>query len=394
MSAPSSLLLFALVLCGILSLSAAQLWGFGTVAPVEEKTTPLDQMENALSRAHEAVVAALPLFKAAAALALLQQGDKLVNTVLVIQALRITGLDGIKKSLAELAAAYRRGRATLRAEMPALLAAKKELESFPAKMQKLRADAAVIASNLDKSLRELRVLKIEPAKLAAERARLVAAMEKDKAKVLAEMESLRVTKKKVDAASSALKTVVASVEPEHLQATLVHSWSSLLAVVSVAKSKTAASVSMGISLGSTAFDVVRKLLPPHLMTKSGGGATWLGGAVNGALSSLGVMLSFALSKAAVTLTACTLGSEMLTHALVEAVETHLGVKMPRAAATAVQTAVTSLALAKHLAALPFQAAAAAGVGGAAGDKAPVRSPRMSFHMPFFLVEEFIAKKLI
>lgn len=390
-----SLLLVALLLCCISYAANAQLWGFGSTVPVvEEEKTGLDQVEAAVSRVRDVLIAALPLLKAVGAIVILQQGSQLTNTVLVLQAIKISGLDGIKSSLAELSKAYKRGRASLKAEMPALLAAKKEMESFPAKMNKLRADAQAIAAGLDKSLKQLRTQQLDPAKLSAEKSRLMAVMEKEKAKVQAEMDSLRETKKKVDAASSALKTVVASIEPAHLQSTVAHTWSSLLAVVSVAKSKTAASVSMGINLGSTAYDVVRKLVPPHLLTKSGGGATWLGGAVNTAFSSLGVFLSFVLSKVAVTVTACTLGSELLTAAVVDALESHLGVKLPRAAVSAVQTAITSLAVAKHLVALPFQAIASKGEG-SAGRAPPARSPRFSYlSKPLILIEEFITKKLM
>lgn len=378
-----SLALVVLIL--VLQGASCQFWGTSTAAVKQPEG--LDKLEDILCQCTNAIQQCIPLIKATAATALLLHGNELVNTVLLLQAFKMSGMEGIKSSLEELGSAYKRGRQSLKDEMPAIMAAKTEIKGFASKMAKFKTDLETIGKDFESKISKLKSQKMTVSQLAAEKSKLLSLMEHDKVKVLTEMQKLRDTKKKIDAASNSIKTVVASIQPEHLKSALASTWTSVLAIVSVAKSKAAASVAMGLNFGTFAYDnVVVRVVPMHILVKSSGGTTWLGGAINSACSTLGVFLSFFLAKAATTWTACSIGADLLTGTVVESLEKHLRVKFPPIAVAAVKTSLVAIAAIKQL--------AASKKGPNNADTGGVKVPRgMGVFSLFLIFEKVLANQL-
>jgi len=278
----------------------------------------LERLEGTATGVCNLVKTAAPLFRGAAAVALLVHGPKMQNTMLIAQALRVSGLPAIRSTFATLRDAYKRSRNTLVEEMPALIAAKTEAVSLSAKLNAIKVSLEEVAI---KSKAQIEVLERSfksgaiksKAQLEDEKKKLLATFEKEKSQLNAQLDDLRKSREKMDAAGNAIKAILSSAEPDHLKGIVASSYAGILATAAVAQSKTAQRISMGINFGQVAFDrLVSVALPQHLIQKVGGaGATWLATALRSASSALGVLLATVMNRAAVTLSAVSLGGEIL-----------------------------------------------------------------------------------
>lgn len=378
--------LFLFLFLSVLSFASAALWSTTTVAKDEVSET-LDRIEALVQQGCKAAKSCVPFIKASAATVLLLQGPKLYNTVLLLQALKVAGLPLVQKSIDALGQAYRRSRNKLTSELPAILAAKKEMETFPTKLASLKADAEkwdkLMRSDIENLQASLKSGKIKQDQFDQLQAKATALFDSEKAKVEKQIQEIRETKKKIDAASSALKSILSATEPEQLKEIFFNSYKTALATMTVAKSKTAASVTMGLNFGTQIFESVKYMLGNHLHLLQRDGKsdapTWLATSLQAASSSLGVLLSFLLKKTAMTYAACTMGSEILVTQLVQAVDPVLKrMKLPPISASPVatqtlQTAITAIAVLHQLKSAVLSAALAK-LGGGGKDKGAAAAP--------------------
>ena len=278
----------------------------------------LEKLEGAACKVFSLIKTATPLFRGAAAVALLVHGPKMQNTMLIVQSLRVSGLPAIERAISTLSEAYKRSRNKLVEEMPALLAAKAEAVNLSAKLSAIKVNLEGLharlkneSQNLESSFKSGAIK--SKASLEDEKKKLLATFEKEKSNLNAQLDDLRNSRQKMDAAGGAIKAILSSAEPDHLKGIVVSSYAAILSTAAVAQSKTAQKISMGINFGQTAYDrLISVALPQHLIQKVGGaGATWLATALRSASSALGVLLATVLNRAAVTLSAVSLGGEIL-----------------------------------------------------------------------------------
>lgn len=404
---------FILALLALFSLASGALWGTTkakTTSEANEVTQQLDRIEAVVGAAAGAVRRALPVLKTTAGLALLLHAPQLPNTVLLVQALRVSGLPLLAQAFQALRDAYFKSKSKLIEELPTLLAAKSELEGVQTKIKKLTAEleaaAATAKSEGEQLKKQLAQGAITKGQLEDAKAKGQAVLEKEKARISPQIDGLRSSLKKIDAAGNALKAIAASVEPAHLQTVAAQTYASMLSVLAVSRNKMAASVSVGLQLGQVVFDrVIVVLLPPHLLTKVGasGGATWLSAALSSASSALGVALATVLRRSATTLSACSLGGEVVVGQALCALDAAAGrlglpaatAVLPASAVSGLQGAVVAAAAAQHLqqgllsrALAGAGAAAGAAVGAGAG--AEGRTPRTGLVLrPFLALEKLV-----
>ena len=332
---------------------------------------------------------AAPLIKSAAAVALLKHGPRMQNTVLVLQALKMSGLPEITKAIQALEETYTKSRNKLIQDLPTLIAAKSEAEGLASKLGGLKTSLTELAL---KSKKELEMLEssfksgggvgiASKEQLERKKSQLLATYDKERAKISAQVDELYDSRSKIDAAGNALKAILSSTEPELLNDIATKTYSAMLSTITVAKSKTAQTVSIGLNFGQTVFDrAVKVLLAEHRLVKvggGGGGATWLATVLRSASSALGVLIASMLNRAAITLSACSLGSEVLVAELgcaLDAGAKKFGLEAPSklaiwpALVTGIQGILVALAAFGHLKGGLFAPAAGAAAAAAGNEK--------------------------
>jgi len=244
-----------------------------------------------------------------ASAALLSFGGKIGNTVLLLQAVRSTSMPLIASSVEDLKETYSRTRLALKAEMPTLMQAKKELPELTARVTKLKKEAEEVQKLLEggstRVSEEEVVRKLAAAKEAAE--------------------DLRVVKKKLDAVSNSFKTILAALSPEHLASLAKSLYLALVTSAAVASSSTAKAVTLGLSFGQHIVSTAKGLLSSHAhifdasmhSAMAGVGVdnetagTWVNGALKTVAHGVGIALAFAFQRVALTYSACLMGAELL-----------------------------------------------------------------------------------
>ena len=73
---------------------------------------------------------------------------------------------------------------------------------------------------------------------------------KKKSRIQADIEALQESKKKFDAASSSIKTVLAVIDPNQIKAVLSRGYSAILSTLAVTKSQNAQKVARGLHFGN------------------------------------------------------------------------------------------------------------------------------------------------
>jgi len=381
---------FVLILVLLIPLTDGQLWGKngGTekektqTQEVEQVMGQLNRLESVASGAIRTLQMAAPLIKSAAAVALLKHGPRMQNTVLVLQALKMSGLPEITKAVQALRDTYIKSRDKLIQDLPTLIAAKSEAEGLASKLRGLKTSLTELAL---KSKKELEMLErsfksgggvgiASKEQLEKKKSQLIATYDKERSKISTQVDELYNSRNKIDAAGNALKAILSSTEPELLNDIATRTYSAMLSTVTVAKSKTAQTVSIGLNFGQTVFDrAVKIFLAEHRLVKvggGGGGATWLATVLRSASSALGVLLASMLNRAAITLSACSLGSEVLVAELGFALDSaakKFGLEAPSkltiwpALITGIQGALVAFAAFGHLMGGIFAPASAAAV---------------------------------
>ena len=144
-----------------IALADGQLWGTGgaekekTQTQVEQVKRQLDKLESAANGAIRLLQMASPLIKSAAAVALLKHGPRMQNTVLVLQALKMSGLPEITKAIKLLQETYTKSRNKLIQDLPTLIAAKSEAEGLASKLGGLKTSLTELALKSKKDLEML-----------------------------------------------------------------------------------------------------------------------------------------------------------------------------------------------------------------------------------------------
>lgn len=380
--------LVALVCC------AGQLWGSKSTVVSQETdkvSKYLDSIETYCNTIGETIRTCLPALKIAAGSAFLLHGPQLTNSLLLVQGLKISGAALITDSFAQLRDKYSEGRVSLQREMPKIVEAQKAMTKFASDISRLKSDVEKAAENLKSTLTtastDFKTGKVSKDSLEKTKANAEKLFVQERKKIENEIAALRQTKAKIDAANSAVKTILRSIDPNLVTKIGQQTFSTLLGVVTVAKNKLASSTALGVGFGSQLAGKLKQLLPAHL---AGG---WLSAAIDTTSAGVGVWLSMAMSKAALIMSAAAVGGEIVateTLKLLDGPLAALGLTAPisknSAAVTAVQTLLTGLAVLKHVASGALFADKNKG-----GDQ--VRAKRALHLIPLLEIEKLLGKAL-
>ena len=297
----------------------------------------IDNVEGKLTNLYNVAKKLAPYAKASLGTALLIKGKKLANTALVIQALSIAGLPALKKATKELRRAYRRGRKQIEEEMPNLVAAQKDISNVVKETEKLTKDMKKIGEDLQKNLADLKssfdAKKITKESLDEEKMKVIDLYEKKKGKIQEDIDALNQSKEKFLTASSSVRTILSTIQPDHLKIIFMHLYSSLLSTLAVARSDTAQKVTRGLHFANVIQDSVTSFskegnnvftrliaelsvpgVPSTIIEK---GSTWLASVIHSAAASGGIFLSFFMKDIAQSYSVSILGSDLLLKSLEE-----------------------------------------------------------------------------
>jgi hypothetical protein len=394
-----NIFLALVLLIGLLSCCDGQLWGSKPAEVPQEIDNvqhALDNIEAYCNLIGKTVKTCLPALKIAAGTAFLLHGPQLTNSLLLVQGLKLSGAALITDSLSQLKDKYAEGRIALQKEMPKIVEAQKAMTKFASDISRLKKDVEKAADKMKSTLTiasaEFKTGKVSKDSLEKTKAIAEKLFSQERKKIESEIAELRQTKSKIDAANSAVKSILRTLDPNLVIKIGQQTFSTLLGVITVAKNKLASSTALGVGFGSQLANKLKQLLPAHL---AGG---WFSATIDASSAGLGVYLSMAMSKAALILSAATVGGEIVaTEALklLDGLLAKLGLaplSTNAAAVTAVQTLVTGLAVFRHVASGALFASPSGGDNKNKGG-APTRAKTSLLLAPLLEIEKLLGKAL-
>ena len=227
--------------------------------------------------------------------AMILHGGQFKNSMQFMHALS-GSMPALTKNIDDLVTTFVDTRAALKKEMPELIKAKDQLLSMKTKALKLKKDM----TSLEKSLASKSISKVE--------------FENKWKTCSADLTALSTQMKKIQSSESAFAQIVQAVNPAHLKQTFTSVYSSMVVGLAAVQNPVVGSINQGVNMGTILEDGVNKALVTYkvdnLQTR-----TWGKECVSIVTKGLGIAVAHQFTAVAPVISACVLGSQIVTGAL-------------------------------------------------------------------------------
>jgi hypothetical protein len=240
-------------------------------------------------------------------------GSKFTKTLLLIQALSVSGGPVIVKSLHEIGETYKKTRAALKEDLPQILKAKSEIENLRARVSLLGDQLIQVKSDFKNGVIDLRT------------------MQNKEDAIRSEISEIRASFLKIDAIQGGLVHFMSTVDANNLKIVVGQLYTCLLAGAATVSSQTAAVVTMGLNISRSFIEKVLLALKGFENNKGfetieqvvANKSAWWKMASQCVAQASGVVFVYFLRRTASIVSACALGSKMLVESVEDVLDPFL-----------------------------------------------------------------------